>query len=427
MPNMINEILITCGREENVVDIESDASTMTGNTVSGTGTKRKRNYVIKMSDLKSSSSLNKKTWKSNILELISEHRSGNKPNSVFNSNMIALKTNRLKSTNFFSTVHPEVHVSDCEYIRTGQDGRCILGVWKGDQYDAILYKLDLNLSPRGSSVEDDTPSFLKSIEHIGPFFSKSDIKDICDTNCNNQKYVLYVGSYYNEDFIKQSSAVLCSFTNSSATTGKQYISLRELLCCCGSQNGDVFATGSEEGVFIYQDQEFIFHNQYIGKVNSVEFNSTGNILYCGINNSGITIFDRREAPWKNSTIQIMNYSSGISETKLFSNGNNMVVSGFDGSLSQIDLRKRETVLSYPGHAGANKKIPFSFSEHADLLCATGTDKLTRLWSLRTGSHLCTIEPQIKTKKVHSCLIVDEYRWLVAIFQKNRMYIMESES
>ncbi|CAL1292115.1 unnamed protein product [Larinioides sclopetarius] len=425
MANMINEILITCGWEENYIDIESDASTMTCNTMPGTGTKRKRNYVIKMSDLKSNNLLNKKSRKSNVLELVSEQRNGNKPNSVFNSNIIALKTNKLKSTNFFTTVHPEVHVSDCEYIRSGQDGRCILGVWKGDAYDSILYKLALNLSPRGSSVEDDTPNFLKSIEHIGPFFSRSDIKDMCETNCNNQKYELYVGSD-NENFMKRSSAVLCSFTN-SATTGRQYISLRELLCCCGSQAGDVFATGSEKGVFIYQDQEFIFHNQYIGRVNSVEFNSIGNILYCGINNSGITIFDRREAPWKNSKIEIMNYSSGISETKLLSNENNMVVSGFDGSLSQIDLRKRETILSYPGHAGADKKIPFSFSEHVDLLCATGSDKLTRLWSLRTGSHLCTIEPQIKTKKVHSCLIVDEYRWLVAIFQKNRMCIMESDN
>ncbi|KAF8771006.1 DDB1- and CUL4-associated factor 4 like protein [Argiope bruennichi] len=426
MANMINETSNMSGCEENIIDIESDVSTITSNIVSDSETKYKRNYV-NMSDLKSDSLLNKKTRKSNILELISEQRTGNKPNYVFNSNMAALKNSRLKSTNCLNTVHPELHVSDCEYIRSGQDGRSILGVWKGDQYDTILYKLILNLSPRESSVEDDTPSFIKSIKHMGPFFSRTDIKDICDTNYRNMNHVLYVGSYSNEDFITHSSVVLCSFINSSAIAGRQFVSLKELLSCCGSFNGDVYATGSEEGVIIYQDQEAIFHNHSMGRINSLEFNSSGNILYCGVNNVGIIIIDRRVPQMENCIVQDRKYSSGILEIKLFSNENSMIVSDTDGNLRQIDLRKRETVFSYSGHVGATKKIPFSLNEQADLLCATGTDKLTRLWSLRTGSHMCTVEPQIKSTKVHSCLIADECRWSVAIFQKNKVFIMEPDN
>ncbi|GFU04842.1 uncharacterized protein NPIL_8431 [Nephila pilipes] len=408
--------------EHDVVYIDCDASTMTGlhqPTV-------RRNRGTDAFEFKYANSPSEKAMESNMIKFLFGHEIGNKSTLVFNSGMLTWNTRRINTKRFLITAHPEIQISECELIRNGIDSRSIVGMWSGAQYDAIIYRLELNLCPRSSATENDEgQSFIKNYELLGPFYSRYDVRDIREAAFRDRKYVLYIGNNNKPENERRNSAMLCHLSSSGRSTGMQYLTSRELFCCNGSQNGHTFATGADVGVFIYHSDELSLYNQNINQVNSVEFDRNGNVLYCGIAQPVLAIYDLRDYPRNYYYMKINGLNPmGIIDSQLLSNEHAMLISGSDGKLSQIDLRKGEIVLSYPGHAGSGEKSPFTFSESADLVCATGIDKLTHLWSLRTGEQLCTIEPRNKVKKVHSCLKYNDRQWSAILFQQNKMYVAE---
>ncbi|GFR22088.1 uncharacterized protein TNCT_92211 [Trichonephila clavata] len=410
--------------ENSIVYIDRDASTMTGIFESEDRGRQKQSCDA--FEFKYINSPSEKVMESNMIKFLSSHEIGNKSNAIFSSCMLAWNSRRINTSRIFVTARPDIQISECEFIRNGIDSSSIVGMWSGAQYDAILYKLQLNLNPRSASTENEEVScFVKDYELVGPFYSRYDIQDIRETFFRDNHYVLYIGNNNKPDDERRNCVML--YHANGNTTGMQYLTTRELFCCNGSRNGLTFATGADEGVFVYHSGELTLYNQDLNRVNSVEFNRAGNVLYCGIEKPALALYDLREYPSNHHNLKISGLSPmGIIDSHLLANENNMLVSGFDGSLSQIDLRKGEIVMEYPGHAGSSKKASFTFSESADLICATGIDKLTQLWSLRTGEQLCTIEPKNKSRKVHSCLKYSNRQWAVILFQQNLMYVAEPE-
>ncbi|GIY91363.1 WD_REPEATS_REGION domain-containing protein [Caerostris extrusa] len=248
---------------------------------------------------------------------------------------------QFKSCKLFLSTHQNYIFQNVNLSNWGLNGRSIIGLWHGNEYNAILYKLELNFTPRSSSVEDDSPNFIHSVKKVGPFFSRSIIRDMCDTIFNGQEHVLYVGVESNFNSVKQNIAVLCRLTNHTSTNGKKYTYLKRLLCCCGCRNDNIFAAGTVSGIFVFANEEFTQIRDYGQKVRCTEFNSIGNILYCGIDNRGLVMYDRREDPWKCNDVKINNMNlENITSTKLLSGENAIIVSCLDGTLTQIDLRKK---------------------------------------------------------------------------------------
>ncbi|XP_054716950.1 uncharacterized protein LOC129226372 [Uloborus diversus] len=358
----------------------------------------------------------------NVINLLTRRSIGS--NVRFMSDFISLKAKQLSITNFFSTADSGIHITDCEFIRGAQNGLSLIGLWKGDPQDSVIYRLSFTFNSR-YSYSDESSSIVKSLDKIGPFFALTRVKDMCDARFRQQNCVLYVGNRFNDRSGIEGSTVLCNFSNNIYTYGRQYISKRDILSCAGSQLGDLFATGTEQGCYIFDDDRFTYKARLPGNVRSIEFNKTGEMLFCGVDTAGLTVFDLREPPWNRRTVRVNRFGPvGVSETKLLSDEKTMIISGSDGSLSKIDLTTNQTLITYPGHVGSYKKIPFSISESADILCATGCDNLTRLWSLSTGKQLHSIQPYFTGYKSHSWIISYENHWFIAMLQKDQLYTME---
>ncbi|PRD19878.1 UNVERIFIED_CONTAM: hypothetical protein NCL1_56151 [Trichonephila clavipes] len=404
--------------EHPVVYIERDASTMTGTS----GDRRRRNQGSGAFKFTYVNSPSEKVMESNMIKFLSGHAIGNKSNEIFSSCILEWNARRMNTKRFKFTPRPGLQISECEFIRNGLNSDSIVGIWSGAQYDAILCKIKLNLQPRCTCTEnEEVQCFVEDHEQVGPFYSRHDIQDIRETFFRDNNYVMYVGNNNRLDSERRHSVLLYDANGNS--TGLQYLTARELFCCNGNRNGHTFAVGAEDGVFVYNSGELTLYNKDIYRVNSVEFNCAGNVLYCGIEEPVLAMYDLREYPTNCNYMRISGLCpKGIIDSHLFANENNMLISGFDGSLSQIDLRMGKIVVNYNGHVG---KAPFSFSESADLVCATGADKSTQLWSLRTGEQLLTIEPKNKSRKVHSCLKYIGRQWAVILFQKNMMYVAET--
>lgn len=86
--------------------------------------------------------------------------------------------------------------------------------------------------------------------------------------------------------------------------------------------------------------------------------------------------------------------------------------------------------------------PITVREMADLLCVTGVDNITRLWSCATGELLHNIKPcnaggqnhhqwyakdfaysPRNARETHSVLFSSGLRWGVGIFQKEKIYVI----
>lgn len=85
------------------------------------------------------------------------------------------------------------------------------------------------------------------------------------------------------------------------------------------------------------------------------------------------------------------------------------------------MRKR--INEYLGHVHSPRKVPFSISEPNNLLCATGLDSITRIWSLgKGGDPIVTIHPPEVRGTCRSWLVSDGYKCLLYQYQKTNAYI-----
>lgn len=85
----------------------------------------------------------------------------------------------------------------------------------------------------------------------------------------------------------------------------------------------------------------------------------------------------------------------------------------------MDLRMKRPVFQYPGYSNKQERRPLSVDDGLDLLCATGDDNVSRIWSLQSGDLLKTIYPfDEKRTNSHACLIASQRRWFLAVVQAN---------
>ncbi|XP_035225961.1 uncharacterized protein LOC118198406 [Stegodyphus dumicola] len=332
-----------------------DASTMTDFKSVRIGIKRKREETQPCSSLKVAKSSSPVSSESkNVLRLLSSREKGAASSSNFISDLSTMKARELSLTNFFFTSNSSTHITDCEFIRGSRDGKSIIGLWKGDHYDAIIYRLTFEFSSKYEN-SDKIPPIVKSVGKVGPFFALTRVRDMCDARFRQQNCVLYVGNRFNERSVMEGSTVLCNFTNDSYTYGRQYISKRDILSCAGNAHGELFATGTEQGCYIFDDDRFTYKARLPGNVRSIEFNDSGKMLFCGVDTAGLTVFDLREPPCNRRTVRVNRFGPvGVSETKLLSGEKTMIVSGIDGSLSKSYVQNVRRVMN--GEKGNVQKI-----------------------------------------------------------------------
>ncbi|KAG8182376.1 hypothetical protein JTE90_010739 [Oedothorax gibbosus] len=165
-----------------------------------------------------------------------------------------------------------------------------------------------------------------------------------------------------------------------------------------------------------------FNRQRVeGEVRSIEFNKRGTLIYIGVHTGHVQLLDNRT---RDIVFRKKVGNIGIDEVVLLYNEENLICEAFDGKLFNVDLRMMRPICHYYGHLHSpSHKVPFSLSESNDLLCATGTDNVTRLWSLSTGGNpMKLVQPPKKEHPCRSWLVSDGCKFLVYQYQREKCYI-----
>lgn len=323
-------LLKTYVLKQEITDNKSNDIFETNNENHVIGEKRKWDEAMNL-NIKTS---HNKYRRRSVFNVIDDRIYGSSLNTNFCSEFSSLKVKQLTPVSCFQTVNCDSYNKECEFVRGSRDGKSIIALWKGSHYGAIIYRIIFKFGPISQSCSI-IPSVVQSIEPIGPFYALTHIRDMCDAQFRQQNCVLYVGNRTLKENM-EGSTVLCNFTNTSYTYGRQYLSKKYILSCAGSTKGEYFATGTEQGCYIFDDDRCTYKARLPGNVCSVEFNNSGKMLFCGVDTSGLTVFDLREPPWNRRTVRVNRFKPvGISETRILSDEKSMIACGIDGSLSKV--------------------------------------------------------------------------------------------
>lgn len=293
--------------------------------------------LIDLTEEGDSSKQKLKKGSSKVIDYMFQRQKGqsNKP-----LNLSSIGTDQFTPKRFFYTTHSELHIGSCEFIKAGLDGESVVGLWEGNQYDGIVYKLQIKLNSSCSSRYADAPvKTIASLKRIGPYFVQTRIADMTDTYFGNQNCVLYVGK---KRVVTPglSSSVACTFACTSPTNGKQYmLASRQVTCCSGCRYDNMFGVGTTEGIIIYKDEFVAYSDEYNEKINSMELSRYGNVVYCGCDSAHLIVYDlRNESPVCYKPPMDGLNDLGISNIKLLSNENELIVSTFGGGLGKVSYR-----------------------------------------------------------------------------------------
>ncbi|KFM77104.1 DDB1- and CUL4-associated factor 4-like protein 1, partial [Stegodyphus mimosarum] len=185
--------------------------------------------------------------------------------------------------------------------------------------------------------------------------------------------------------------------------------------CASSEVARTYACGRENFITVIDmGSDKYLRLNIPGNVHSLQFDNTGQLLYAGTNNGNFTILDRRIP----GIVSSDKYADqGIDETKFLGDEHTMIFSGMEGMLCKVDLRQNDIVTSYEGHVrNSTKRIPVSYSEEFNLLCASGSDSIVRFWALDDGK-------PIKQLQGHNPNIPSR-AWLMSAENKCFLYVVE---
>ncbi|GIX87457.1 uncharacterized protein CEXT_704521 [Caerostris extrusa] len=93
----------------------------------------------------------------------------------------------------------------------------------------------------------------------------------------------------------------------------------------------------------------------------------------------------------------------------------------------VDLRIKKATFQYPNHYSLYKKLVFSLNESVNVLCASGEDNITRLWSLKEGKllHSLPLTHQDYCGQINSFLEADGRRMFVHILFGDSIHTYET--
>ncbi|XP_015918068.1 uncharacterized protein [Parasteatoda tepidariorum] len=359
-------------------------------------------------------------------QCLSYRENGMTSQSNFNSQILKLKMRQLKWVSM-----SQIDFSDyvnCYYV-TGFK-RNIIGAWTYHEYSATLlesvsfqYK---KLDSKSNNVETSISQV--SYTHIATLPSYK-VFDMCGLTSGNQDYVLYVANSYSRH--KNMAYLARAGVNNGGEAPRDDIVRRFehqdiLWSCSWNDNKKRFAIGADRCFYLHDYQSFSKKIELSkGQPYSLDFNSDGNILYCGLHQGDLVCYDLRTEAVPAMTIPLC---TNISYIKLMSHERNVVASGFNSVLLNVDLRAKKEVFQYPHHYSLYKKLTFSFNESANILCAPGEDNITRLWSLSDGELLHSLplpNAQDYCGQINSLFEADDRRIFVHILLGDTIHTFES--
>ncbi|KAF8770934.1 uncharacterized protein LOC129989225 [Argiope bruennichi] len=306
----------------------------------------------------------------------------------FSNQVMKLKLKQLKLVSC-SRVDFSDYVN-CYYVKGFR--KDLLGAWSYHEYSATLLKSisfqyansDSKNNKLQSSVTDIYCADIVTLPSYKVF-------DLCGLSCGEQDYVLYVAnSYSRHKNIAHLARIGVNEWGDLQDDIVRRFEHKEILWSCSWNNfRQRFAIGADRGFYLHDYESFSKKIDLPkGQPYSLDFNKDGNMLYCGLHNGDLLCFDLRVEPKVPSlTVPL---SKNISNIKLLSDEQTVIASGFNSVLFNVDLRTKKAVFQYPNHFSCYKKLIFSLSESLNVLCASGEDNITRLWSLKDGKLLHTL-------------------------------------
>lgn len=357
----------------------------------------------------------------NILKLISDHEYGRFKGLSYESHVTKLKVSQLKRS--AEEFEIDSDISFCKFLKPSDAG-CMIGVWQRNMDPASkhssVYQLKFVYNQKYCCDEYESCPIISDLSCNGPFFKRMDVTDSCEKNMRDKSLLLYVGNT-----VVSGGRIVLNITDNSSDSSMRGLSEmiwrspKNIWSCASNAFSEQFVAGTEKGCFIFDMFNFAEMEIYRGNVLAVEFSKNGNLLYCGLDKNELILYDLRENAWQTLGSQCNHLGlHGVNEIKLLSDEKTMIICTTDGKLWKMDWRMKRPIFQYPDSANKGDRRPLSMDEGLDLMCATGEDNCSRIWSLRSGELLKTIYPFHQRANSHACLIAEQRRWFIAVVQAN---------
>ncbi|GIY65677.1 uncharacterized protein CDAR_81851 [Caerostris darwini] len=305
----------------------------------------------------------------------------------------------------------------------------LIGAWTYHEYSATLLKsisfqcakLDSKNNTLQSSITDIYCADIANLPNYKVF-------DLCGLSCGDQDYVLYVANSYSrhKNIAHLAPIGVNEWGDQQDDIVRRFEHHEILWSCSWNSFQQRFAIGADRCFYLHDYQSFSKRIDLPkGQPYSLDFNSNGNMLYCGLHSGDLLCFDlREETKVPSLTVPL---SKNISYIKLLSDEQTVIASGFNSVLLNVDLRIKKATFQYPNHYSLYKKLVFSLNESVNVLCASGEDNITRLWSLKEGKllHSLPLTHQDYCGQINSFLEADGRRMFVHILFGDSIHTYET--
>ncbi|XP_015922498.1 uncharacterized protein [Parasteatoda tepidariorum] len=347
-----------------------------------------------------------------MIDLLQQREYGMRKNFSIESPFLKLKTDvSFDSSKNVMAVSDQLSPSVL-MIKGGQHN--IFGLWKTkDKWNQIVGEVYID-----SSKLDPQVDFRKAFV-IG-------VQDFCDGYRDSE--LLMIAS---NDYMTESGRIILLHRaggEENIQPARYHLNKSTVFSCCCNSFVRNFAVGSELSVTIENSMGRLYSRHAYGNVHSIQYNDTGDLLYCGLHNGAFSVMDLR---MREEPTNLKLFDSGINECCVLGNKEEIILGSFDGVVCKFDLRmlkdreaKKDSlvVAEYLEHVHSVKKKPFSVNETLGLLCATGKDNQTRVWSLKGGLPIKIFRPPIPSDAHGAWLLNDPWNAALHIFQNKMMYV-----
>ncbi|XP_015919681.1 uncharacterized protein [Parasteatoda tepidariorum] len=355
----------------------------------------------------------------NVLESISNRQLGISTPS-FKYKMRDMKVKQLsRSSNTFEVANCSNMM--CKFIGASTYAPdSLIGVWKQNDSENFHSVVHLKIQYSPTSGNDISMPVYIPVQD-GPFNMNLDVRDFLYTTANDENILYVIGNTETSGRLQLLSEPLEEWTLDE--TEMEFPNF--VYSVAIHSRNPVIAVGGENTCYLYDSEEFddeveaFVLPEMPGIVHALTFNEDGDILYIGCDDGELLSFDLRldgndlsYKPFCPCGIE------GVIDMKLLSNERQLAFADVDGDMGLLDLRKRRAIFHYPEHKNSLYSRKFTINDELDLMCATGDDNITRLWSLSSGKLLKRIVPPNKEEITHSCLISYHRQWFVVEVQNN---------
>lgn len=188
------------------------------------------------------------------------------------------------------------------------------------------------------------------------------------------------------------------------------------IALCPDQNQDIIAfDSSDKKINLYNIKLYDFRSkQYLkalnghsSRVNTVTFMADGKILVSGDENGQLRIWD-----WQTGdSLKEIELSTKINAIKISPDNRFLAVGSSDSKIIVLNFTKKEIEKSLDGHS--NSVCSLAFSPDGKFLASGSKDDTVKIWHIKTGTLLHSLESKSEWKGVWSLCFSQDSQILAA--------------